>query len=260
MRIEQGFRTVLTIDRTMLPLTRKLAQITALSAADAALLDELQATVRHIRRHREIVTEGHRYDSIFVLTEGVAFRYRVLHDGRRQILNFVLPGDFAGFPGCFFETSLYSITALTDVVVAPVTFAALIELFERRPSLATAIFWSFAREAAMFNEHLIGVGRRSALERVAHFLLELLFRLQSVGLAEDNCYRLPLTQELIGDTLGLSVPYVNRTLRQLREDDLVVIKEQQVIINDVAALSALANFERAYLSRFRAPAALAESA
>jgi CRP-like cAMP-binding protein len=241
--------------RAARPLTRKMAQIIPLSAAQSALLNELQSATRSVRRHREIVTEGHTYDGVFVLIEGIAIRYRILHDGRRQILNLVLPGDFIGFPGCFFETALYSITALTDTVVSPVGFSRLIGLFDSHPRLATAIFWSFAREAAIFNEHLIDLGRRSALERVAHFLLELLVRLQAIGMADESSYRLPLTQELIGDALGLSVPYVNRTLRQLRDDGLVVIKEQQITILDVAALSALADFERAYLSRFRMPAA-----
>jgi CRP-like cAMP-binding protein len=242
------------------PLTRKLAQIITLSPAQAKLLDELQSATRAVRRHREIVTEGHTYDGVFVLVEGVAIRYRILHDGRRQILNLVLPGDFIGFPGCFFETALYSITALTDTVVVPVAFSRLIGMFDSHPRLATAIFWSFAREAAMFNEHLIDLGRRSAVERVAHFLLELLVRLQAIGMADECSYRLPLTQELIGDALGLSVPYVNRTLRQLRDDGLVMIKDQQVMILDVSGLSALADFERAYLSRFRMPAAFEQEA
>jgi CRP-like cAMP-binding protein len=103
----------------------------------------------------------------------------------------------------------------------------------------------------MYAEHLIDVGRRSALERVAHFLLELLTRLQVIGLADERSYQMPLTQELIGDALGLSVPHVSRTLKQLREEDLVAIEGQQVIIKDVGALSRLADFERAYLSRFQ---------
>jgi Crp-like helix-turn-helix domain/CBS domain len=90
-------------------------------------------------------------------------------------------------------------------------------------------------------EHLIDVGRRSALERVAHFLLELLMRLQVVELADERSYQMPLTQELLGDALGLSVPHVNRTLRQLHDDGPVAIEEQQVTIRDVDALSVLAN-------------------
>ena len=93
----------------------------------------------------------------------------------------------------------------------------------------------------------------SEYERIAHFLLELLTRLQVIGLADERSFRMPLTQELIGDALGLSVPHVNRTLRQLRNDELVSIEEHVVIIKDVEALSALADFEGSYLDQFRLP-------
>jgi CRP-like cAMP-binding protein len=240
----------------MTPLARKLAWFGELPAEDMAVLDALHATTRLVRRNREIVTEGRSYEMMFVLLEGSAIRYRVLRDGRRQILNILLPGDFVGFPGCFFENALYAITALCDVVICPVPFAVLIGLFEQRPRLAATIFCSFACEAAIYAEHLIDIGRRSALERVAHFLLELLTRLRTVGLADEKSYHMPLTQELIADALGLSVPHVNRTLRQLREDGLVTIEEQRVVIRDIDAMSALADFETGYLSHFRVPASL----
>ncbi|HUC70200.1 MAG TPA: Crp/Fnr family transcriptional regulator [Stellaceae bacterium] len=244
------------VARQTTPLARKLARFGELSAEDLEILDTLHTATRVVRRNRDIVSEGRSYETMFVLLEGSAIRYRVLRDGRRQILNILLPGDFIGFPGCFFESALYAITALSDVVISPVPFAVLIGLFERRPRLAATIFWSFACEAAIYAERLIDVGRRSALERVAHFLLELLTRLRTVGLADEKSYRMPLTQELIADVLGLSVPHVNRTLRQLRGDGLVTIQEQRVVINDIDAMSALADFETSYLSHFRIPAAL----
>jgi CRP-like cAMP-binding protein len=244
----------------MIPLTRKLAWLAGLAPDEMVALDALPSVTRPVRRNREIVTEGRNYETLFVLLEGSAIRYRLLRDGRRQVLNIVLPGDFIGFPGCFFETALYSITALTDAVVALVPFTVLIGLFERSPRLAAAIFWSFACEAAIYAEHLIDVGRRSALERVAHFLLELLTRLQVVGLGDDRSFQMPLTQELVGDALGLSVPHVNRTLRQLRDDGLVAIEDQRVIIKDIDALALLADFDKAYLSRFRLPGVAPDAA
>src|SRR6516164_1228609 len=233
------------------PLTRKLAQLVPLTAGEIAVLRDVQSATRLIGRNREIISEGRKYDGLLVLIDGVSIRYRVLHDGRRQILNITLPGDFIGFPGCFFKNALYSITALTECVVSSIPFAQLLGFFETYPRLAAAIFWSFSCEAAMYAEHLIDVGRRSALERVAHFLLELATRLQVIGLADERSYHMPLTQELIGDALGLSVPHVNRTLRQLREENLVAIDGQRVVIKDVEALSRLADFEKAYLGRFQ---------
>jgi CRP-like cAMP-binding protein len=233
------------------PLTHKLAQVASLLADEVTVLRGLQSTTRFVGRNREIISEGHKYDGLLVLIEGVSIRYRVLHDGRRQILNITLPGDFIGFPGCFFENALYSITALTDCTVSSVPFAQLLDFFETHPRLAATIFWSFSCEAAMYAEHLIDVGRRSSLERIAHFLLELLVRLQVIGLADERSYQMPLTQELVGDALGLSVPHVSRTLKQLRDEDLVAIEGQRVIIKDVEALGRLADFERTYLSRFQ---------
>ena len=232
-------------------LKRKLARLAALSPEEEAALDELLSAVHPVARNREIISAGRKYDGMFVLIDGVAIRYRILHDGRRQVLNIVLPGDFIGFPACFFEAALYTVTALGDALVASIPFAGLFGLFQRRPRLAAMLFCSFSCEAAMYAEHLIDVGRRSARERVAHFLLELLVRLQAIGLADERSYRMPLTQELIGDALGLSVPHVNRTLRQLREDNLVSLDGQRVVINDIEALAALADFEKGYLSRFR---------
>jgi len=223
----------------------------ALSPVEKDVLRDLQASPRRIARGREIVAEGRRYDNVSILLDGIALRYRVLNDGRRQVLNIVLPGDLIGYPGCFFENALYSISALGDCTVSPVPFTRFLHLFETHSRLSAAIFWLLSCEAAMYAEHLIGIGRRSALERVSHFLLEVLVRLQAIGLADERSYRLPLTQELIADTLGLSVQYVNQTLRQLREEDLVSIDRHRVTILNLDGLVALADFERAYINRFR---------
>src|SRR5438094_9137366 len=203
------------------PFTQKLSQSVPLTAKEISLLLELQSGSRFFRRGQEIIVEGRTYRTLFIVMQGVAMRYRILRDGRRHVLNLVLPGDIAGVPGCFFESALYSIRTLTDLWASPVPFARIINMFHTHPQLAAKLFWSFSCEAAIYAEHLIAVGRRTALERVGHFLLELLTRLQAVGLADDRSFCLPLTQELIADALGLSIPYVNHVLRTLRSHNLV---------------------------------------
>lgn len=232
----------------------------ALTADEATALFDLQSMSRNIRRGQEIISEGRRCTTLFVLTEGIAIRYRILRDGQRQILNLLLPGDFAGLRSCFFESALYSVKTLTKSVIAPVPLSRLIGLFNSHPQLAAKLFWSFSCETAICAEHLVAVGRRSALERVAHFLLELLTRLQSVGLADERSFRLPLTQEVISDLLGLSIPYVNRVLHQLRDSGLVRINEQLVVIENIEELSILADFEHNYLKPHSITALLAEYA
>ena len=108
------------------PLTQKLSQFVPLAADEIPLLLDLQSGSRFVRRGQEIITEGRTYRTLFIVLEGVAIRYRVLRDGRRQVLNVVLPGDVAGVPGCFFESALYSVRAITDAWVSPVPLAGFV--------------------------------------------------------------------------------------------------------------------------------------
>ena len=208
---------------------------------------DLGVSVRSVRPGREIVTEGKRCTAVFLISQGVAMRYRILRDGQRQIVNLLLPGDFAGVTSCHFETALFSIKTLTQAAVHPIPLSRLIRLSQSHPTLAEELFRSFASDAAIVAEHLIAVGRRSAPERVAHLLLELLTRLRQLGLADEHAFQLPLTQEIIGDALGLSVPYVNRVLQQLRAEGLVRIKNKKIEIYNMEELSALADFKHDYL-------------
>ncbi|HTT79563.1 MAG TPA: Crp/Fnr family transcriptional regulator [Stellaceae bacterium] len=214
---------------------------------EAVRLLDLQAAIRPLRAGHELVSEGRRCASVSLITDGAAIRYRILRDGQRQILNVLLPGDFAGLISCRFENAPYSIKTLTPASVATIPLPRLVGLLDSHPRLAARLFWRSACEATMLAERLIAVGRRPARERVAHFLMELLVRLQTVGLADERSYRLPLTQEMVADMLGLSIPYLNRILRDLRDDGLVRVKGQMLVIDDLDELAAVADFEHGYL-------------
>ena len=137
-----------------------------------------------------------------------------------------------------------------------VPFQTLYDLFARFGRVAAALFWMFAREAAISEEHLVNVGRRSAYERLAHLILELLVRLRDVGLANELSYPLPLTQELIADVLGLGGPHVSRLLRFLREEGLITIDGHRLTVIDLDPLTQFAGFEKAYLGQGRIPGLL----
>ncbi len=224
-------------------------------SGEAARLLQLHAVSHKVRSGQEIVTAGRRCSAVFLIIEGMAVRYRMLRDGQRHILDILLPGDFADTVSCHFDKALYSIRMLTPAVVGPIPIQQFMDLFSTHPQLAARLFWQFSSDSAKLSERLIAVGRRPAKARVAYFLLELLVRLQAVGLADNCSYRLPLTQEMIGDALGLSVPYLNRVLHELRDDGLVQFRDQRVEITDFEELAALAEFEDAYLR----PASLAAS-
>jgi CRP-like cAMP-binding protein len=228
-------------------LLRRFKDNVPLTPDELPIVREVGWEIRTVRRRQAILTEGAKNRAVYFLIDGFLIRYRILRDGQRQIVDLAIPGDFAGVPSCFFLDALYTIKALTNATVATVPLERLVALFETHPRLAAKIFWSFSCDAAIHAEHLIVIGRRAAHERIAHFLLELLTRLQAVGLADERSFELPLSQEVIGDALGLSLAYVNRVLRRLADDRLVSIKDQKVTINDVDELAFMADFERSYL-------------
>ena len=235
------------------PLIDKLSAYLPLSQGEVSFLRDLHGSRRQIYRHRDIIAQGRPYQSVFILCSGFAWRYKILPDGKRQLLSFGLPGDLIGFPASFFENAVNATGSLTDVVVATVPFAAFYDLFAKFPRVAIALYWMAAREAAIYGERIIDIGRRSAYERLAHLILELLTRLRAAGLAEERSYVLPLTQELIADVLGLSGPHVSRMLRLMREEGLVRIDGHRLTVTDLESLTVLAGFKGDYLVRSRIP-------
>src|SRR5215208_8462910 len=233
------------------PLIDKISSYLPLSPAEISFLCDLHGSRRQIDRHRDIIAQGRPYRSVFILCSGFVWRYKILPDGKRQLLSFGLPGDLIGFPAAFYENAVNATGSLTDVVVATVPFAALQDLFVKFPRVAVALYWMAAREAAIYGERIVDIGRRSAYERLAHLILELLTRLRAVGIAEERSYFLPLTQELIADVLGLSGPHVSRMLRLMREEGLVSIDGHRLTVTDLESLTVLAGFDGDYLIQTR---------
>jgi CRP-like cAMP-binding protein len=222
------------------------------SGKECEVVKRLESTARPIRGGTDIVTQGRKYESLFVLADGFALRYRIMPDGRRHVLNISIPGDTIGYPACFFDTALYSVSALSKAVIYTISFEDISAIFHDHPQLALTLFWSMAREHAVLGEHLADVGWRNAHERLAHFLLEMATRLAAIGMSDGTTFDLPLTQAKLADVLGLSIPHVNRMLRRLREDGLIELTGPRVRIVDRAALAALADFNESYLTRSRA--------
>jgi CRP-like cAMP-binding protein len=182
-------------------------------------------------------------------------RYKTLPDGRRQILNFILPGDFIALYGSLIECADHSVETLTRVSVAAFAPQRVVDLFGRCPRLGAAIAWTAGREEAILAEQIVRIGRRSAYERTAHLFLELLRRLQFVGLAGERSFEMPLSQDVLADSLGLSMVHVNRTLRRLRQAGLVRLVDRSLVIDDVEKLEEVANFSPDYIEGRELPPA-----
>jgi CRP/FNR family transcriptional regulator, anaerobic regulatory protein len=190
-----------------------------------------------------IYLQGTNSAHLYTLLSGWAFRYRALPDGRRQILNFVLPGDLIGLQACVLNEMQHSVESLTSAVLCVFPRDKLWGLYERFPSLAFDVTWLASREEQLLDEHLVSVGRRNAVERVAFLLLHLYKRAEDVGLASGNKMQFPFTQQHIADTLGMSLVHTNKTIRRLIDRKAVRWKGKVFEIIDRERIAEIALFD-----------------
>jgi CRP-like cAMP-binding protein len=228
-------------------LARKLNAFLPLSLEEAKCLDELQSAPSKVKRGKQLVQEGEVAHGIFVLQSGWACSYKDLSSGGRQIISFPIAGDCVGLRSVLLRTADHSFEALTDAVVSTVDGTRMLQVFSEFPRLGAAILWAASRDEAMVVEHLVSVGRRSAIERTAHFFMELAERLHLIGLATQAEFACPLSQYVLADALGLSAIHVNRVLRQLRERDLLTVQRGRVRIHDLSGLRKISGFRGGYL-------------
>ena len=206
-------------------------------------LADLQSARGTVARGKELLHEGDLRHAAYILQSGWGCSFKLLPDGGRQIITFPVPGDCVGLRSTLLRTSDHSFSALTDAVMTRIEASRLEQMFAEFPYLGAAVLWATSRDEAMIVEHLISIGRRSAIERTSHFFLELFDRLKLVGLTSRDEFDCPLNQYALADALGLSTIHVNRVLRQLRERNLMTFKEHRVALHDPAALKALAGYE-----------------
>ena len=164
-----------------------------------------------------IFSEGTNSPHLYTVLTGWAFKYKTLEDGRRQVLNFAMPGDFIGLQASIFDVITHSVEALTDVVLCVFPREKLWTLYKKHTGLAFDVTWLGAHEESILGEYLMTVGQRRAGERIAFVLLHLYRRAQQLGLARGNSFSLPMTQEHLADTIGFSLVHTNKTLKQLRK-------------------------------------------
>ncbi|SEO14462.1 cAMP-binding domain of CRP or a regulatory subunit of cAMP-dependent protein kinases [Salinihabitans flavidus] len=231
------------------PLMRKLSAFVALSDDDLEILARFHRRRRTFPSGHELVHEGHRNQSAFILAEGWAFSYKMLPNGDRQIVDFQIPGDFLGLRSTLFRTSDHSVEAITPIKASEVLTSDILDGFAQAPRLAVAVLWAASRDEAMVVEHLVNLGRRLAEERMAHLLLELGARLTLADMGDRTGFDCPLTQYHLADALGLTAVHVNRVLRHLREEGLVTFRKGHVTFDDFEALTDLAGFDTDYLDQ-----------
>ncbi|MCE8026008.1 MULTISPECIES: Crp/Fnr family transcriptional regulator [Halomonadaceae] len=226
----------------------------ALTAEEKTLLLDLELNPRRAAAGEVLWQESADVDLFCVVKEGWAYSYRNLGNGSMQILKVYLPGDIIGMRDFGFARRLAGVAMINDGVISPFTHQQLFELIGRSPALAASIIATVVRQQAMLTERLVYLGRYAAHERLAHFLYELYLRLKRIGAVTDNGFVMPLSQEQVGDALGLSAVHVSRTFSMLRDEGLVVRDRQHVVLPDPQALARLVEFNDTYIDETLSPA------
>jgi CRP-like cAMP-binding protein len=198
-----------------------------------------------------ILHEGTSSAHLFTVLQGWAFRYKTLPDGRRQLLNFALPGDFLGLQATLFNEMSHSVEALSQMVLCVFPRDRLWELFAHYPSLAFDVTWLASREEQILDQNLLSVGRRTALERTAYLLLHLHARASALGLAPPDRFFPPITQQHLADALGLSIVHTNKTLKRLSDRKIIRWKNRMLEILDIVALRKIAVWDEEDGERIR---------
>lgn len=237
------------------PFVARLRQHVELSAADLKSFGMIIDGDLSVHRRHDLVVDGYEYRKLCFVKDGFAVRYKLLRNGKRQVVSVVLPGDVVGLPGSFYDRAVYSVTAITDLTVSVCSLESYVQLCYRRPQFALSLCWLAVEEATNNAEHVITLGRRTPIERLSYFLLEVHARLRIVARAEEQSFNLPFSQEIMADALGLSVPHLNRMMQQLRSEKLIADKNRRVTFPDPNALKALAHYQPRELTSI--PAAMA---
>jgi CRP-like cAMP-binding protein len=214
-----------------------------------------QAPVERVRHARgaTIISAGDEPAHVFVVSNGWALRYRSLNDGRRQIVNVMLPGDCFDLQALIATKADHSVEALTNVELLRLKSEDFLGAIKTNGSLATAFWWAAVQEESILREQIVRLGRRSGRERLAHILLELRRRLLHAGLEVGDTLTLPMSREVLADLLGLSSVHVSRSVAALRGAGLIRTSNGSIQLVDIDGLAEVAQFDPSYLHIGRQP-------
>lgn len=233
--------------QTLAPLVRKLSLYAPLAPDDVEAILALRHTVRELEQGQYVVREGDVPTHSCLVVAGHAIRHKISGNGGRQIVNVHLAGDMVDLQNSLLSVADHNVQALTRMTAALIPREAVMELAFDRPAVGKALWLETLVEGSIAREWVVNIGRRDAQTRVAHLLCEFAYRLDAVGLGPDCDYELPMTQEQIADSTGLTSVHVNRTLKALDAAGLTKRTKRSVRIADLEKLAQAGDFRSLYL-------------
>ncbi len=228
-------------------LLRKLETHSPLGEEDQRAILALPYTLKTLESQSYTIREGDPPEACAVLVSGFAYRQKLTGDGARQIVAIHIPGEPLDFQSLFLDVADHNVQTLTRAEVAFIPRAELQKLARSRPSVAQSILVMILVEASIFREWVLNVGRRDSRTRLAHLLCEFAIRLEAQGLADENGYELPMTQEQLADALGLTSVHVNRTIMALEAEGFIDRDKRRVRFPDWRRMRDVGDFNQRYL-------------
>jgi len=235
------------------PMIRRMEQYMRFSEEDRTLLNDLTSQrQRHYAAREDIVREGEHSPDIHIVLSGLVCRYKLLENGNRQIMAFLVPGDPCDSEIFILKTMDHSIGTIAPSLIASVPGEKMKELLLNRPGIALAFWWSTLQDEGILRERIIDEGRRDAYSRIAFMIYEILLRMRAVAVIRDQSFDFPITQADLADATGLTPVHVNRMVQRLREEGLIATEGKRWTVLDVEGLKSAAQFDPSYLHLDRA--------
>jgi len=233
-------------------LARKLKEHSRLGSDDITELSRLTYQRRHLDANEDLIRQGDKPDVAALVVSGMVGRYHLLKDGRRQYLSFHMRGDLPDAQSLFLDRMDHAVCAIGEAEMVLIPHVQVREMFERRPMVGFAVWRETLIDAAIFREAITNNSSRSTRARMAHLFCEIFYRARASGLVNGNSCDLPLSQTQIGETLGIAIATVSRTLQVLRRARLIEFKGGRLTIKDWERLVTQGDFNPEYLHLKRA--------
>lgn len=230
------------------PFLHRLMHAAELNEQEVAAVEELCRQPREIGAKKYLSRDGDEMVTFPVILSGWAARYQILRNGARQITRLLLPGDAFYFDSSPDGIAIEEVITLSPCRIVNILHSDMRRVIDRFPAVGEAMRSYGCMENAVLSSWVVNVGRRDALERMAHLICESHFRLSLVDPSVGNQIYFPLTQDDLADVLGLTPVHINRKLQQLRQDNLITLRSKQLTINDLRSLQQIAGFDSAYLA------------
>lgn len=227
----------------------KLNGFVPLNAEEVAALSAATSTARDVPARKDLIREGDRPGPVFVVLSGWLCRYKILPNGTRQVLAFMMPGDSCDLHIGLLAEMDHGIQTVTKASVATISRETIDSLMEEHRGIARAMYIGQLIDEGTMRAWITSMGRRTSVERAAHLMCELYLRGRNIGLTEETSLEMPLSQLLLSDALGMTPVHLNRVLRELRQSGVMTLRRNSLRIEDPGRLVRIAGFDENYLHR-----------